>query len=211
MQVLAIRGNPCIRSDSSKHERADRLTLMGHMQRLRAVDCSLRVLDTEITVNERVAAWQAGGLSADEAEHLRAQIALHVRTPAGALSRPSTVLTLDLSALELRIVLVSPFAKLQRLSLRGNKLASLAGLGIQSCVQLIALDLRDNLLSSCSEIFDVCSGLEQLRVLACCSGNTALGDAAAARRAVIAEFQTLRDPSCALRFLDEKAITVRAG
>ncbi len=56
LEVVALRGNPCVRADSAGAK--DRLAIMGHMRRLRAVTCTLRVMDTEITVNERVAAWQ---------------------------------------------------------------------------------------------------------------------------------------------------------
>lgn len=48
LEVLALRGNPVMRAEK-KHDKADRAALMALMQRLRKIDCSLRVLDTEIT------------------------------------------------------------------------------------------------------------------------------------------------------------------
>jgi Leucine-rich repeat (LRR) protein len=209
LQVIALRGNPCLSSDSEKRQKANRLALLGSMQRVRSVDCSLRVLDTEITVNERVEAWQAGGLSAAEAETLRAQIALYVRTPTGALQQPASVLTLDLSGLDLLFVPLVSFTRLERLCLRGNRLQKVSGLGLEACTSLVSLDLRDNKLTSCNDIAVVCSSLKSLRALACCAGNIALGDNDAdIRRAVISSLTMLCEPSCALRYLDEALLTV---
>jgi hypothetical protein len=153
---------------------------------------------------------QAGGLSVADSERLRAQIALHVRTPTAAAAQPSLVLTLDLSRLDLSLISVAPFAHLERLSLRGNRLAALAGLGIDACVRLVALDVRDNALTSAADVMAVAGALPSLRALAC-AGNRKLGGGGNAdeqRRALLAAGAHLRRPDCALRYLDERPIGV---
>jgi hypothetical protein len=57
VQAIALRGNPCM----AKNAKKARVTLLGHVKSLRQHHCSLRVIDTPISVDERVAAWLSRG------------------------------------------------------------------------------------------------------------------------------------------------------
>jgi hypothetical protein len=77
LSVLAVRENP-----NMKHFRAARLELIGSIERMRNVRCELRVIDSEVTVSERVTGWRRTGGSEEEAEKLRADCALWELAPA---------------------------------------------------------------------------------------------------------------------------------
>ena len=87
------------------------MLLMQSMQSLRTVSCTLRYLDSEITIDERVQAWaQATTCSPDKLELLKQQALLVLMSPPGVPL--GHVEELDLSARGLRAVqgsLLSPY------------------------------------------------------------------------------------------------------
>jgi hypothetical protein len=137
LRAFAFRGNPVSRA----LPRA-RLALIGAVPRMREVQCSLRFIDGEVTIDERVAGVIAGGGTEADAEKLRADRALWLRSPRGV--PPGEVRSLDLECMTLRAVDLSGYTGLTALRLRGNALPGLEGLGLQRLTGLRVLDLRDN-------------------------------------------------------------------
>jgi len=159
--ALMLRNNPCMRT------RAERMRLMQSMQSLRTVSCTLRYLDSEITIDERVQAWaQATTCSPDKLELLKQQALLVLMSPPGVPL--GHVEELDLSARGLRAVqgsLLSPYVSLRRLMLQDNAICSLAGANLEQLTSLQVLDLRRNALWDATCLLrtvDALSNLQQL-------------------------------------------------
>ena len=57
MQALGVRGNPFM----TKNPKRSRAQLLGQITSLRHHGCCLRVIDTPISVDERVNAWISNG------------------------------------------------------------------------------------------------------------------------------------------------------
>lgn len=56
MQAVALRNNPCMRSSSKRRE------LLRYIPSLwQSLDCSLSMIDTALTLDEVVEAWQGAG------------------------------------------------------------------------------------------------------------------------------------------------------
>ena len=159
--ALMLRNNPCMRT------RAERMRLMQSMHSLRTVSCTLRYLDSEITMDERVQAWaQATACSPDKLELLKQQALLVLLSPPGVPS--GHVEELDLSSRGLRAVegsLLSPFVSLRRLMLQDNSLRSLAGAQLEQLTSLQVLDLRRNALSDLTHLIRTVEALSNLQQL----------------------------------------------
>lgn len=65
LQCLAIRHNPIMKS------KKDRLKLIGDMESMRKIACRLSIIDTRITLDERIEVWRAQGGSIEEVQRLR--------------------------------------------------------------------------------------------------------------------------------------------
>lgn len=75
LEILSIHTNPVMKSF------ADRMNLIGFMKNMREVTCVLKVIDTEITLDERVEAWKrVGGLN-EEVELMRYKAIMFQRLP----------------------------------------------------------------------------------------------------------------------------------
>ena len=57
LQAIALRGNPCLTKNAAR----GRLQLLGLIRSLRVHGCCLRIVDTPISVDERVSAWIKNG------------------------------------------------------------------------------------------------------------------------------------------------------
>jgi hypothetical protein len=53
LQAIAVRGNPFM----TKNPKKSRVLLLGRIQRLKDHGCRLRIVDTPISVDERIGAW----------------------------------------------------------------------------------------------------------------------------------------------------------
>ena len=159
--ALMVRNNPCMRT------RAERMRLMQAMTSLGHVSCSLRYLDTAISLAERVQAWaQASARSPAQLETLKQQALINLCTPPGL---PSTRLEeLDLSARGLRALqgaLLAPLHALRRLLLADNALSSLAAAQLERLTTLEVLDLRRNALTDAGDLRRVVLALSSLQEL----------------------------------------------
>lgn len=188
LRAFAFRGNPC-----SKKLAAARLSLLSAIPRMRELHCPLQVIDSEISIDDRVKAMQLGGCSEVESEGLRGALALWRRAPRGV--PPGEVKSLDLDCLLLKFIDLTAFTSLTALRLRGNELgvsSGLAEVGIGKMTSLRVLDLRGNRLrlkdkAPREAVFAALSGLTQLEYLGL-TGN----DDNAAHEADVAAYEAAR-------------------
>jgi len=226
--ALMLRNNPCMRT------RAERMRLMQTMTSLRSVSCTLRYLDSEITMHERVQAWaQASARSPTQLEELKQQALLILCAPPGLI--PEHVLELDLSARSLAVLegrLLQRFVSLRRLLLQDNKLTSLAATQLGKLTALQVLDLRRNALSDGDHLVRTVISLSNLQELgltgnalrctstdslptpaAAAAGNAVVGaaDDDDLKRILLARLacKYQQDARYSLRFLDDCQIAIK--
>lgn len=201
LEAVAVRGNPV-----TKRLQRARIEIIGSMPRMGEVECELRVIDSEVTVSERVEALRKAGKGKDEAEKLRANIALRLRTPRGA--EPASVRTLNLDDMELYSIDLSAYTELRVLRLRGNMLRVLHGLGLEHMPNLLAFDARDNPLDTRvpDNLVDPLRGAHGLRFLGLAPSNLSASQRRAFRSSVIQALPRLRKVDCPLSYLDEEEI-----
>lgn len=104
--MIAVRENPCMEPFTAK-----RAELLSKIPALRDHQCRLHIVDIPVTLDERIAAWQAAGATEEELEAFRAACALSVRAPVE--EDPSTVETLDLENTNLHHVDLSKYKRLK--------------------------------------------------------------------------------------------------
>jgi Leucine-rich repeat (LRR) protein len=158
--VLCLRGNPGMHGTETKKRRSSivgahkdeesmyskqRLSLIGAISDLRKVDCHLEIIDTQITVDERIEAWKSYGGANDQLEKMRTKMAMFLAVPTSM--QPKLVLSIDLDGQMLRNVDVSEYVNLNILRLRGNLLKNITDIsGLNNLKILKALDMRDNMI-----------------------------------------------------------------
>ena len=159
--ALMLRNNPCMRT------RAERMRLMQAMTSLGDVSCSLRYIDTAITMAERVQAWaQASARSPVQLEMLKQKALLNLSTPPETAL--SSLVELDLSSRSLRALhgeLLTPLVRLRRLMLQDNNLTSLVAAQLYRLTSLQALDLRRNALTDADDVLQMAISLSNLQEL----------------------------------------------
>eukprot|EP01083_Nonionella_stella_P084097 232703_1 len=100
---------------------AQRIELIGSVARMRRVQCNLRVIDSPVTLDERVDAVKLHGGSEEEAEELRYKACLYQRSPKDMAA--DQVDTLDLSSANLSILKLHEYKNLKKLVLRNNRIS----------------------------------------------------------------------------------------
>ncbi|KAJ3452102.1 nischarin related [Anaeramoeba flamelloides] len=139
LEILCLRGNICLNSDES------RKNLIGYIKSMHEVKSRLRVLDTEITITERVVSWKSIGATDEQCNELRFKATIHTRLTREELSNLEKIKVLDLSNAELEQIDLTQFKNLKRLLLRNNNFRSLSNIeGLLQLDKLEVLDLRDN-------------------------------------------------------------------
>lgn len=128
LECVALRSNPVMKNTN------DRKKLIGLMVTMREVTCVLQVLDTFISIDERIEAWKAAGGNPDEVELMRYKAVMFQRMPRD--TKPEQLTTLDLNDSGFQKIDVSKFINLEFLLLRGNKLTSLVDTGIHALKKL---------------------------------------------------------------------------
>ena len=198
LECVALRNNPCMRTP------AERARLIGLMRSLHKARCSLRVLDTEISIKERVAAWAQLGGSAEATERLRFEAVMYQRLPPDVA--PDKIESLDLTDAGMRAVDVAAYANLTCLLLNGNALTTLVGFGLESLVRLKVLDLRNNQLSNLVEVAKLVSNLARLATLGVAGNPWATRDKSGYRHALLQLLPQLSERECALKVIDEERL-----
>ncbi|KAL6041595.1 hypothetical protein QOT17_024850 [Balamuthia mandrillaris] len=149
-ECICLRDNPVMKG---KDARTKLITLLPKMKE---ITYPLRVIDTEISITERVDILKnAGIISEQQGAELLKNAILFQRVPPNIniyTSERSKLCALNLSMSMLYEIDLSPYVNLEVVLLRHNKLQHLAGTGIDSLKRLRVLDLRDNLLGSMEEV-----------------------------------------------------------
>ncbi|KAN0022088.1 hypothetical protein ACTFIU_004252 [Dictyostelium citrinum] len=171
LEIIAIRGNPCMRNPN------DRLSLIGYMSTMKSVtQPTLKVIDTEITIYDKVEGWKLIGGPLKDAEILKLNYVVKFKS---IDLFDHNLSNLELCDCALEYLDITPFVNLRTLLLANNKfklLSNIVGLGSSanggSCQlqQLFALDLRNNQLDSISDMKALLLSLPQLSVIGL-SGN----------------------------------------
>lgn len=195
LSILACRKNPFMESMS------DRITLIGLLSRMHDINCSFRVVDTEVTVEERVTGWRHIGKDERTCEQLRFKATLYLSTP------PNTpldqVVTLNLENSLLKELDISAYTGLKFLYLRKNRLDQLDSTGISTLMQLEEIDLRDNAFKNLDHVLKHLNKLQFLKSIGI-SGNK-FSDGG--RKEAIKFFMPrLEQPTCPLRTIDDEEI-----
>lgn len=213
LECIALRNNPTMKSEN------DRKKLIGLMVTMREITCVLQVLDTFISIDERIEAWKAAGGNPNEAELIRYKAVMFQRLPRD--SDPSLITSLDLNDSGFQKIDVFKFINLEFLLLRNNKLTTVTNTGIHQLKKLKVkirtsfhklifqkkkkvLDLRDNQLSKLDEIVDLIHQLPELQTLGL-SGNKLDKNW---RHKVLIDLPELHQRHCSLRMIDDEEITV---
>eukprot|EP00027_Filamoeba_sp_ATCC50430_P016759 CAMPEP_0168569714 /NCGR_PEP_ID=MMETSP0413-20121227/16321_1 /TAXON_ID=136452 /ORGANISM="Filamoeba nolandi, Strain NC-AS-23-1" /LENGTH=833 /DNA_ID=CAMNT_0008602261 /DNA_START=610 /DNA_END=3111 /DNA_ORIENTATION=- len=162
LECLAIRENPIMKSES------DRKKLIGAMISMREVTCVLQVIDTLVTIDERIEAWKNAGGNAAEAELMRYNAVLYQRMPRDL--DPTALTSLDLTDAGFEKIDVRKYPNLEILLLKNNKLATLEDTGIHSLKKLRVLNLQNNSLVKMEQVVEVAKNLPNLATIGL-SGN----------------------------------------
>eukprot|EP00003_Mantamonas_plastica_P007852 TRINITY_DN1668_c0_g1_i6.p1 TRINITY_DN1668_c0_g1~~TRINITY_DN1668_c0_g1_i6.p1 ORF type:complete len:276 (-),score=94.86 TRINITY_DN1668_c0_g1_i6:62-889(-) len=180
------------------------------MQEMHNVTCDLRVIDTEVTISERIKAWKKQGASNEEAERLRWQATLHIVRPRdenGDILADADVKGLDLSNRELQYVDITSFVNIEVLLLRGNEFRRVSNVeGLTTCLKLRTLDMRDNKLQHVSDCAHAVNALPVLRNLGL-DGNR-FAQKKDYRLNLLREIERVRQVDCLLTNLDETEIAI---
>jgi Leucine-rich repeat (LRR) protein len=197
LSILACRKNPFMENAS------DRITLIGLLSRMHDINCSFRVVDTEVTVEERVTGWRQIGRDERTCEQLRFKATLYLSTPPNM--PVNEVVTLNLENSLLRELDIGAYTGLRFLYLRKNRLDQLDTTGISCLLQLEEIDLRDNAFKSLDHVLKHLGNLHFLRSIGL-SGNK-FSDGW--RKDAIKFFMPrLEQPACPLRTIDDEEIKV---
>jgi Leucine-rich repeat (LRR) protein len=197
LSILACRKNPFMDSAS------DRITLIGMLSRMHDINCSFRVVDTEVTVEERVTGWRQIGRDERTCEQLRYKATLYLSTPPNTPLNEVTTLNLENSLL--KELDLGAYTGLKFLYLRRNRLDQLDTTGISTLFQLEEIDLRDNAFKNLDQVLKQFNKLLLLKSIGL-SGNK-FSDGW--RKETIKFFMPrLEQPSCPLRTIDDEEIKV---
>eukprot|EP00002_Diphylleia_rotans_P021967 TRINITY_DN428_c0_g2_i2.p1 TRINITY_DN428_c0_g2~~TRINITY_DN428_c0_g2_i2.p1 ORF type:complete len:2171 (-),score=432.49 TRINITY_DN428_c0_g2_i2:273-6785(-) len=203
LQILAIRNNPFY----ERGRDGARMMILGQIQKLRDPNCSFRVLDTDVTIEERVAAWKKFGATEHDVETLRFQATIKSRKPHHLAD--DEVISLDLCMCNLTTELkLASFVNLQVLLLRRNNMESVTHIeGLSQLVKLEMLDLRDNKFQVMSEIQALVWALPRLQSLGI-SGNP-FSEEKKYRKNFLKDLIRSKSDGCFhLQFLDDSRISV---
>ncbi|EGC36377.1 hypothetical protein DICPUDRAFT_94318 [Dictyostelium purpureum] len=159
LEIFAIRGNPIMMSPS------DRLQLIGHMSTMKSPsnDQHLKVLDTEITIFDKVEGWKLVGASLRDAELLKLSFIVNFKS---LDLYDHQMLNLELCDCALEYLDVTPFVNLKTLLIPNNRFRNISNIvGLENLKELFALDLRNNELNSMNDIKNVLLQIPNLRVI----------------------------------------------
>ena len=167
IHVICLRGNPVIKNSE------DREKLLGAIKTLREVSCTLQVLDTQITLKQRLDAWKKAGGQNEEIENLRTKVTMLTR-----VQHPNSndLTCLDFSDTGMQRENLIKYPNLSFLSFRGNNLKDILHLeSLDKISKLEVLDLRDNQIKSFSSVSPYLEKFPRLKAIGL-SGNKIKSD-----------------------------------
>eukprot|EP01119_Soliformovum_irregulare_P019621 TRINITY_DN6257_c0_g1_i1.p1 TRINITY_DN6257_c0_g1~~TRINITY_DN6257_c0_g1_i1.p1 ORF type:complete len:1295 (+),score=537.13 TRINITY_DN6257_c0_g1_i1:416-4300(+) len=165
LESLKIRGNFAMKSDQ------DRIQFLGMLTSVRRPPFKLKIVDSPITIDERISAWNSVGgstVSDSDSGNLRWDIAMAIKQLDSVKLKQVEIL--DLSYYNFSKLQVENLFNLKVLLLRGNALTNLSELGIPNLAKLEVLDVRDNSNLKLGDVGNTVIQLENLRSLGI-SGN----------------------------------------
>ncbi|KAJ3424761.1 dynein assembly factor 1 axonemal [Anaeramoeba flamelloides] len=237
LEIICLRGNPCLKKKqkikkdrenvrqkggTKDNESRNRNNLLSLITNLQNRDCRLRVIDTEITITERVDAWKARGATDEQCNELRFQTTIHTRLSREALSNLESVKVLDLSDAELKQISITEFPNLRRLSLKNNFFKEARNIkGLSGLEELKVLDLRSNRIKNPKSFIKLINdNLPHLVSIGMASNpftkvrrksrssNSDKTKLQAYRQDFLNKLTCLMDPSCVLQQLDSIEIKI---
>jgi len=222
LECIALRGNPIF-----KNYYEDRRKLIGLLKCTKDVNCKLQVIDTKISISERVDSWkkltrQNSGLTLSKMgssskraalktlkgskyENFKLELIKALRFPADLQLEDITVL--DLFDCSLSTFDLSPYPKLESLLIRRNYVKTVDALtGLENLKHLKILDLRDNHLSRMEEVVSIVNDMPSLQGIGI-AGNK-MTNHKNYRRKFLKLLPILYEEWCNLKVLDDKIITI---
>eukprot|EP00961_Rhodomonas_salina_P057662 774940-Rhodomonas_salina.1 len=223
--VVCLRHNPVMRTPAQKR------SLLAHMTRVWDGSELLRCVDSEITLQDRVAARQAfvmrgarkGASGVEDAGRLRADAALALccrdvdRVDGRASAQELQLSNLGLGKWIVQSEALACFEGLKVLALRRNNLTELGVLCDAAVLpSLQVLDVRENQLADITSIAQAVLSHAQLRELGvednrCVLASTVCDrqyEDARARLVGLLVHDRLGLPGCELRYIDDRAVEV---
>jgi Leucine-rich repeat (LRR) protein len=200
--TVALRGNPCMRL------RGDRIRLLANIARMKEIQCTLRVIDEPITIDERVEAMKMAGADMSESEKLRYQVALFMRAPDPRKIPAMALRALNLEGMKLRLLRLEDYPNLEVLRLRKNELHHVQGLGLLCLSSLRLLDMRENQLGDAKEVMQLVNSLKAVEYLGFAGNPFSNGNEEDYRHRFIGSARQLRVVGCPLLWLDDRRIEV---
>ncbi|EFA80652.1 hypothetical protein PPL_06235 [Heterostelium album PN500] len=157
LEIFAIRGNPNMKSPQ------DRLQLIGLMHSMKQIDAPLKVIDTEITIYDKVEGWKLVGGALKDAEQFKLAYITGIKS---INLYDHTLVNLELCDCALEYLDVSPYVNLKTLLLPNNRFKSLDNLhSLVKLTELFALDIRHNELASAEDVKTHILQMPNLQVL----------------------------------------------
>lgn len=161
--AVSLVGNPCMMSGE------DRSLVLHCLKSMRQPTArpSLRVLNTEITIDERMAVCTSGNPAADEGLELSIRYAYCLLFRAPTEKRFwQNIQILDFRNCSLSVLDLGGFTSLRVLLLRGNRIHSMNSLqGLVDLRALHTLDVRDNELTDLDQVGSAVSALPNLQTV----------------------------------------------
>ncbi|GAM21569.1 hypothetical protein SAMD00019534_047440 [Acytostelium subglobosum LB1] len=153
LEIFAIRGNPIMQTQQ------DRLMLIGHVPSMRQIDSTLKVIDTEVTINDKIEGWKLVTNELKEPEEFKL---LYITGIKSINLFDDSLVNLELCGCSLEYLDVTPYSSLKTLILPNNKFKSFNNLPGITKLEIFALDLRYNEFAS---VDDVKAGVLQMPYL----------------------------------------------
>ncbi|KAF2072763.1 hypothetical protein CYY_005929 [Polysphondylium violaceum] len=155
LEIVALRGNPAIKTP------ADRQTLIGYMASMKSTQTTLKVIDTEITIHDKVDGWKLAGAPIKEAEAFRLSYIAKQKS-----IDFYNIAHLELCDCALEYLDLGTITTLLTLLMPNNRFQTLANIkGLSDNKELFALDVRFNNLSSLEDTSEQILPISGLMVL----------------------------------------------
>ncbi|KYR02955.1 hypothetical protein DLAC_00438 [Tieghemostelium lacteum] len=151
LEIIALRGNPIMMKPEH------RLSLIGHMSTMKQLDHTLKVIDTEITIYDKVEGWKLSGGSITEAESFKLSYICMIRD---LNIYDYQIQNLELSDCALEYLDVTNLVNLKTLLLPNNRFRQMQSIkSLHALHDLFALDLRYN---QFEQMLDMALGIQPL-------------------------------------------------
>eukprot|EP01132_Coremiostelium_polycephalum_P007517 gene7517-9238_t len=144
LEIIALRGNPIMKTPN------DRLTLIGLMASMKQLVTTLKVIDTEVTIYDKVEGWKLAGGSLMDAESFKLTYIVKMKS---IDLFDHNLVHLELCDCGLEFLDITKFVNIKTLLLPNNRFKRIKDIQhLVALKELFALDLRFNDLMSVEEV-----------------------------------------------------------